>query len=95
MKTLIIQKSNSKPFKMTNNSNRFSLLIFLYQAVFITTDYFQIKSTYRIKVRKNENKVHKAHKPCVQHIVLINISFFFYYYFEKTQTSFTKHANFS
>lgn len=94
METLIIQKLNSKPFKMTNNSNRFGLLIFLYHVVFIRTDHFQIKSTYRIKVRKNENKVHKAQKPCVQHIVLINISFFFYY-FEKTQTRFTKHANFS
>lgn len=29
------KKLNSKPFKMTHNSNRLGILIFLYQLVFI------------------------------------------------------------
>lgn len=81
---------------MTYNSNIFGWLTDISLSACFHKNYFQLgKKIYRITVRRNENKVHKAiHKPCAQYILLINISFF-YYYFEKTQTSFTKHSNFS
>lgn len=75
MKILSIQKLNNKTIL---NDLQFKQIWFTdislsaFHKNWLFPDKNLLKSTV---VRKNENKVHKAQKPCAQHIVLINISF--------------------